>query len=59
MDGYWTMDQESKSENEDEETWKTGVLPSLLNRDDPKNIFNADEERLFFNLLLGNTCLQS
>jgi hypothetical protein len=31
------------------------VLPSLLSEYDPKDIFNADECGLFFNLLPGKT----
>jgi hypothetical protein len=38
--------------------WKTGVLLSLLSEHHPKDILNADDHTLFFNLLLDKTCFR-
>jgi hypothetical protein len=50
------MSRESGSVIEEEVgSWKTGMLPSLLSEYCPKDIFNADECALFFNLLPDKT----
>ncbi|UYV85048.1 K02A2.6-like [Cordylochernes scorpioides] len=36
-------------------TWKDGIIPSLLAKYSPQDIFNADETGLFYKLLLNQT----
>jgi hypothetical protein len=53
------MSGESKSVNEEAvQAWKIGELPSLLNEYHSKDVFNADECGLFFNLLPDKTLFQ-
>jgi hypothetical protein len=46
---------EAKSVSEEQmDAWKSGMLPVLIREYEPKDIFNAVECGLFYNLLLVN-----